>query len=100
MKKTLLTATLIVALSTSALTAEAFCWRNLNPANWGTCPKCEKTASTCGCHKDRCSSKCEKKEKKCCPTKNKCEVQPKKCNPCQNPAPCNPCDKLQQETER
>ena len=45
MKKTLLATTLLLALSATTLTADAFCWRNLNPANWGTCPKCEKTAS-------------------------------------------------------
>jgi len=99
MKKTLLTATLIAALSMTVTTANAFCWRNLNPANWGTCPKCEKTASTCSCKKDRCSSKCEKKEKKGCPTKCN-EQKTQKCNPCQTQAPCNPCDKLQEETER
>lgn len=99
MKKTLLVCTVALAMSAASLSAEAFCWRNLNPANWGTCPKCEKTASNCGCQKDKCPSKCEKKEKKCCPTKNKCQTTPK-CDPCKTSTPCNPCDRLQRETER
>ena len=59
MKKTLLATTLLLALSATTLTADAFCWRNLNPANWGTCPKCEKTAS-CKCKKQKCTPPCEK----------------------------------------
>lgn len=101
MKKTLLATTMLVALSTATLSAEAFCWRNLNPANWGTCPKCEKTAS-CKC-KDKCKPKCEKKQK-CCPVEQKKTCCPTKttpaCDTCQPAAPCDPCDKLQQETER
>jgi len=100
MKKTLLAATLLIAMSATTLTADAFCWRNLNPANWGTCPKCEKTAS-CKCNKQKCTPPCEKKEKVCpeekaaCP----CKTEPK-CNTCPQPDPCNACDKLQQQTER
>ncbi len=101
MKKTLLATTLLIALSATTLTADAFCWRNLNPANWGTCPKCEKTAS-CKCKKQKCTPPCEKKEK-VCPVEQKaacpCKTTPK-CNSCEQPAPCNPCDKLQQQTER
>ena len=98
MKKTLLTATLIAALASATLSAEAFCWRNLNPANWGTCPPCEKTAS-CKCKKDKCIPPCKKEEKTtCCPTKNSCQTEKPKCNSCKET--CNPCDKLQQETER
>ena len=91
----------MIALSATTLTADAFCWRNLNPANWGTCPKCEKTAS-CKCKKQKCTPPCEKKEK-VCPVEQKaacpCKTTPK-CNSCEQPAPCNPCDKLQQQTER
>lgn len=101
MKKTLLATTLLIALSATTLTADAFCWRNLNPANWGTCPKCEKTAS-CKCKKQKCTPPCEKKEK-VCPVEQKaacpCKTTPK-CNSCEQQAPCNPCDKLQQQTER
>ena len=101
MKKTLLATTLLIALSATTLTADAFCWRNLNPANWGTCPKCEKTAS-CKCKKQKWTPPCEKKEK-VCPVEQKaacpCKTTPK-CNSCEQPAPCNPCDKLQQQTER
>ena len=57
MKKTLLATTLLLALSATTLTADAFCWRNLNPANWGTCPKCEKTAS-CKCKKQKLFLSC------------------------------------------
>ena len=99
MKKTLLLGTMILSMSVMSLSAEAFCWRNLNPANWGTCPKCEKTASNCQCKKDKNTSKCEKKENKGCPVKNKCQTTPKS-EPCQTTQPCNPCDRLQQETER
>ena len=101
MKKTLLATSLLIALSATTLSANAFCWRNLNPANWGTCPKCEKTAS-CKC-KDKCKPKCEKKQK-CCPVEQKKTCCPTKttpaCDSCQPAAPCDPCDKLQQETER
>ena len=96
MKKTLLTATLIAALSTTTLTANAFCWRNLNPANWNTCPKCERQVS-CGCQKDRCSS-CTKKENPCKKKNSCCQTQKPQCNCGSNNM--SPCDRLQQETER
>ena len=94
MKKTLLTTALLLAFSFTTMSAEAFCWRNLNPANWGTCPKCEKTAS-CKCKKHKCTNPCEKEN--VCPThkqpgcackkhKNiKSETNTtKNCNPCQS----------------
>ena len=99
MKKTLLATTLLLALSAKTLTADAFCWRNLNPANWGTCPKCEKTAS-CKCKKQKCTPPCEKKEK-VCPEAKTCPCQPEqKATTCPQPDNCDACDKLQQETER
>lgn len=99
MKKTLLATTLLLALSATTLTADAFCWRNLNPANWGTCPKCEKTAS-CKCKKQKCTPPCEKKEK-VCPEAKTCPCQPEqKVTTCPQPDNCDACDKLQQETER
>ena len=99
MKKTLLATTLLLALSATTLTADAFCWRNLNPANWGTCPKCEKTAS-CKCKKQKCIPPCEKKEK-VCPEAKTCPCQPEqKATTCPQPDNCDACDKLQQETER
>jgi len=97
MKKTLLTATLIAFLSTTALSANAFCWSNLNPFTWGS--HCCGAASSCDCNKHKCKPTCPKKEKKCCPTKNQCKTDVPKCNSCE-PETCNPCDKLQQETER
>lgn len=99
MKKTLLATTLLLALSATTLTADAFCWRNLNPANWGTCPKCEKTAS-CKCKKQKCTPPCEKKEK-VCPEAKTCPCQPEqKATTCPQPDNCDACEKLQQETER
>ena len=95
MKKTLLSAVLLIALSVSALSAEAFCWRNLNPASWGTCPKCERTAS-CKCQKNKCNP-CKKD--KVCPVKkqNSCGCQKK--DNCKKKDVCNPCDKYEQETD-
>ena len=99
MKKTLLATTLLLALSATTLTADAFCWRNLNPANWGTCPKCEKTAS-CKCKKQKCTPPCEKKEK-VCPEAKTCPCQPEqKATTCPQPDNCDACDKLQDATER
>ena len=98
MKKTLLATTLLLALSATTLTADAFCWRNLNPANWGTCPKCEKTAS-CKCKKQKCTPPCEKKEK-VCPEAKTCPQPEQKATTCPQPDNCDACDKLQQETER
>ena len=89
MKKTLLTATLIAVLSVTTLSAQAFCW---NPFNRG---KCCGAASSCECQKD----KCKKQTKSCCPKKDPCKKEAPKCNSCQ-PQTCNPCDRLQQETER
>ncbi|MCM1264641.1 MAG: hypothetical protein NC200_00440 [Candidatus Gastranaerophilales bacterium] len=101
MKKTLLATTLLIALSASTLSANAFSWSSLNPANWGTCPKCERTAS-CKCKKQKCTPSCEKKER-VCPVEQKascpCQTTPK-CNSCGQSAPCDACDKLQQQTER
>lgn len=104
MKKTLLTTSLMVAIAASTISANAFCWQNMNPANWGTCPKCES-------HKV-----CKKCEKKCCPCEKKCnpcEEQKEQCDPCKKTmetppcdpcakkaAPCDACDKLQDATER
>ncbi len=101
MKKTLLTLSLITALAGTTLSANAFCWSNLNPFTWGS--KCCGAAAPCKCQ-NKC---CPEKENKCCPKKDKCKTEkpkcntcePKKCSPCEQKT-CNPCDKLQQETER
>lgn len=100
MKKTLLATTLLVAFACTTATSQAFEWRNLNPANWGTCPKCEKVCKK----EDPCKPKCKCKKQKCS-CKPKCDPCEKKittpCNPCQTPvAPCDPCDKLQEVTEQ
>ena len=95
MKKTLLTTTLLMALSLSTLSAEAFCWRNLNPASWGTCPKCERTAS-CKCKKDKCNP-CKKE--KVCPVKKQDNCGCKKQDPCKKQTTCDPCSKMQEEMD-
>ena len=95
MKKTLLVATLIATLSATTLSANAFCWSNLNPFTWGS--NCCGAAADCGCKKQKCDP-C-KKTQKCCPTKDKCKSTKPECNSCA-PSTCNPCDRLQQETER
>ena len=123
MKKTLLATTLLIAIAIGTNASHAFCWRNLNPANWGTCPKCEKVCkkeTTCKpkckkekcdpCKKQTCKPKCdpcEKKTEQC----NPCEKKAEQCNPCKKAVtPCDPCgkpmpncdacDKLQDATER
>lgn len=107
MKKTLLTTGLVLAMSLSTVSANAFCWRNLNPASWGTCPKCEKTASS-KCNKQKCTPPCQKQES-ACPTEEKActpEQPAPKCNSCTESSPCtkssscDACDKLQQKTEK
>ena len=96
MRKTLLTATLIAVLSMTSLSANAFCWSNLNPFTWGS--NCCGAAADCGCNKNKCQCK---KQQKSCPVKNQCKTEKPKCNSCTDaPTTCNPCDKLQQETER
>ena len=76
MKKTLSVLAVLGLVSIiGSQSANAFEWSSLNPAYWGHCPKCEKKKADCGCKKV------------------------KKCDPCQKqlaqPAPCDPCDKLQ-----
>lgn len=93
MKKTLLTAALIAFLSATAMSANAFCWSNLNPFTWGS--RCCGAAADCKCKKE---NPC-KKTQKCCPKKDKCKTETPKCDPCEQQT-CNPCDKLQEETER
>lgn len=110
MKKTLLATTLLVAITASTTASHAFNWSNLNPANWGTCPKCEKVCKK----EDPCKPKCKCKKTKCDPCKKeKCNTCKPKCDPCErkvaepcNPCqtrditPCDPCDKLQEATEQ
>ena len=95
MKKNLLATTLLVAITASTTASHAFNWSNLNPANWGTCPKCEKVCKK----EDPCKPKCKCKKTKCDPCERKV-AEP--CNPCQTRdiTPCDPCDKLQEATEQ
>lgn len=93
MKKTLLGATLLVAIAASTTVSNAFDWRYMNPANWGTCPRCEKVCQKETC---KCKTKCRCKKEKY----NPCKKQT--CDPCKKhiTEPCNPCDKLQEQTEK
>lgn len=92
MKKTLLATTLLVAIAASTTASHAFCWQNLNPANWGTCPKCEKVCKKDNC--DPCKPKCKCKKQKCDPCKkNTCDPCKAKCDPCEQKAQCDPCQK-------
>lgn len=94
MKKTLSMLAVLGIIACSTQSAQAFCWANLNPANWGKncCPKCEKKCDPC------------KKVKKCDPCEtgyaapcDPCKKIEKPCEPCQKTRPtCDPCDKLQQ----
>lgn len=100
MKKTLLATTMLVAIAATTCVSHAFCWQNLNPANWGTCPKCEKpckVSPACPVEskcdkpvKDKCG--CKKPETKCDP----CQKKVDECDKCKPAPPCDPCDRLQQ----
>ena len=113
MKKTLSMLAVLGVMCFGIQSANAFCWSNLNPANWGHCPRCQKVKNDCGCKNnegytggasncDPCKKykKCDpcRKKVKCDPCKTQQKVQP--CNPCQKTnQPCNPCDKLQNMNE-
>jgi len=91
MKKILLAATFVVAIAASTTVSNAFDWKYMNPANWGTCPKSE---SICQKETCKCRSKCKCKKEKCDPCKKQ--------TPCKKhfTQPCDPCDKLQEQTEK
>jgi len=99
MKKTLLTATLLIALAASTVSANAFCWQNMNPANWGTCPKCQKVCKkTCPCEKKSCP--CQKKSSPCDCDPCKKSACPTTCDPCAQKAPaCDACDQIQKHAD-
>jgi len=93
MKKTLSVLALLGLIACTLPSAEAFCWSNLNPANWGHC-KCEKKCDPCETGYAAPCDPCAKK-KKGCPCK--VQQQTKPCEPCQKVREnCDPCDKLQQ----
>ena len=89
MKKTLSVLAVLGIVSIAyAQIANAFTWSNLNPFNWGKCNKCEKKIPTNPCPTGYAAP--------CDPCAKKTP-----CNPCENitkPAPCDACDRLQQET--
>ncbi len=95
MKKTLSLLALLGIAAFSIPQAEAFCWSNLNPANWGHC-KCEKKCKPCETGYAAPCDPCEKKKvKKCDPCKVQ-QPQTKPCEPCQKVREnCDPCDQLQ-----
>ena len=78
MKKTLSVLAVIGILSAGIQSANAFSWSSLNP--WSKCK----------------NNKCEKKIEQPCPTGYAAP-----CDPCKKeitkPAPCDACDRLQQE---
>ena len=104
MKKTLSMLAVLGVMCLGIQSANAFCWSNLNPANWGHCP-CQKVKKCDPCDNitggaANCDP-CAKKTRPCpCKKKAKCDpcqkqtVQP--CNPCEKKQPCDPCDKLQE----
>lgn len=97
MKRTLSLLAVLGILTIGVQSANAFCWSNLNPANWGHCPKCQKVKKDCGCKKK--IKPCDEAETgaavPCNPCKTKQQV--KKCDKCPKvQTPCDPCEKLQE----
>ena len=96
MKKFLSTLAVLGIVAVGVQSANAFCWSNLNPANWGHC-KCQQKCDPCG-NITGGAANCDpcKKKQKCDP----CQKQVKQpCNPCQTQKTrqnCDPCDQLQQ----
>ncbi len=90
MKKTLSVLGILSVLAFSAQASHAFDWKYLNPANWGTCPKCQTPKSDCKCKKE--CDPCKKQEcKPSCQEAMPCPAAP--------PAPCDACDSLQNQME-
>ena len=88
MKKFLSVLAVLGFVSASIQSVNAFTWTDMNPFNWGKCNKCEKKVEKCPCptgYATPCDP-CEKKSP--CSHNNK---------PITKPAPCDACDKLQEE---
>ncbi len=92
MKKTLSVLAVLGIVSVCCMqTANAFSWSNLNPFNWGRCNKCEQKVQPCNCPTGY-ASPCDPCEQK---------------TPCTTPcgktinktAPCDACDRLQQNMQ-
>ena len=84
MKKTLSMLAVLGVMAIGIQSAQAFCWSNLNPANWGHCKcqnKCEKQCDPC------------KKVQTCDPC-GKMTGAASPCNPCQKKQTCDPCKKI------
>ncbi len=92
MKKTLSVLGILSVLAFSAQSSQAFEWKYLNPANWGTCSKCECPKGKCKCKKE--CNPCKKKDCGCMP---KCD-DGYPC-PAAPPAPCDACDQLQTQMQ-
>lgn len=89
MKRTLsILAVLGIVTVIGAQSANAFSWSSLNPWSKCRCNKCEKQVQQCP---TGYAAPC-----------NPCETK-KPCDPCKKqavkPAPCDACDRLQQEME-
>ena len=90
MKKTLSVLAVVGIVTIAGVqTANAFTWSNLNPFNWGKCNKCEQKVQPCPCSTGYAApcDPCEKKEPICDPCQQK-QIS--------KPAPCDACDRLQQ----
>mgnify|MGYP003571275431 CR=1 FL=1 len=91
MKKTLSALAVLGILSTIGMTnANAFTWSKMNPFNWGKCNKCEKKVENCTCPTGY-AAPCDPCEKKI-----PCEPYEKQIS---KPAPCDACDRLQQNMQ-
>ena len=68
-------------------TVNAFTWSDMNPFNWRKCNKCEKKIENCPCSTGYAApcAPCEKK--------TPCKPHPEE----QETAPCDACDRLQQD---
>ena len=91
MKKTLSVLAVLGMIACCAQSVQAFSWSNLNPANWGHCPRCERPKNDCGCQK-KCDP-CGNYTGAAAPCDPCAKKEIKKCDPCQKVTPCQPCQK-------
>ena len=90
MKKTLSAIAVLGLISVFGIQcANAFSWSDLNPFRWGKCNRCEKKVNKCPCPTGY-ASPCDTSE-----TKVPCDAPDEK--KIIKPAPCDACDRLQQE---
>ena len=90
MKKTLSVLAVLGIVSMIGMqSANAFSWSNLNPFRWGKCSKCEKKVDKCPCSTGYATP--------CDPCENAIPPVPPCGKQITKPAPCDACDRLQQE---